>query len=516
MPHCGMARFRAIARATSMPLFHNEVSVNAIIFAAGCGKRFQPISHTCPKPLTPINGTPIVEQTLKMLRASNIGRISIIVGYMAEKFEYLKDKYNVELIFNPRFAERNTHSSLLLATDRLDGSLLIDGDVVFSKNVLHRVDISKSQFVVQPTQYGLEWEVFTDGVNRITEVKKWTPTGYSMCGLAYWQGESARMLAAELENCDADDYWEEAVLRILPHTPVYATRIDEPFLQETDTIKDALDCRLISHEEVARLSSVDFTPVKLKGLTNSTWQIRDHTGVMRCLRIPGHGTDAFIDRGQEPQIIELIKDLGVTPETHFFPGGLKTTRFLPNHRDAVAGDLEPRFFASLSAALHKLNSIPHGPDSPLAPLFITDQILKFEKLSGKGLTGPEREWIMRRAAAFDAEPQVLCHRDLALENILVSGDHGADLHVIDFEYAGFAHPIWETASFILESGMSFEAREQFAEARGVTSAEDKQRLWEMEILVDYVWGMWGYERGYIDYSDNKFKRMGLKLREALQ
>ncbi len=272
--------------------------MNAVLFCAGLGKRFRPITYTRPKSLVPYNGTPIVEQTVRMLRGSGIERITLIVGYMAEAFSYLQDKYSVEFLYNPLYAERNTHSSLLLAVDRLDGSLLIDGDVVFIKNVLDRVDPTKSQFVCQPTAHGLEWQVFPDETGRITHVQKWTPDGHSMCGLAYWQGEGARMLAEELPNCAPDDYWEEAVLKILPRTPVYANCIEEPFLQETDQITDALHYGLITHEEIAHLSSVDFTPVRLKGLTNSTWQIRDHEKRMRCLRIPGHGTEAFIDREQ--------------------------------------------------------------------------------------------------------------------------------------------------------------------------------------------------------------------------
>ncbi len=490
--------------------------MNAIIFCAGVGKRFQPISFTCPKPLVPLNGVPIVEQTIRMLRASGrVDRITLVLGYKAEKFDYLKEKYGVETVFNPVYAERNTHSSLQRVTDRLDGSLLIDGDVTFLKDVLDRVQPGKSQFVVQPTVHGLEWEVFCDDAGRIVRVEKWQPSGYSMCGLSYWEGETARMLAAELDNSDPDDYWEESVLRILARTPIYATRIDEPFLQETDCIKDAMDYKLITHEEIAELSSPGFKPIRLKGLTNSTWQIRDHEGVMRCLRIPGHGTDAYIVREEEEAVVGLLQHLGITPETHFYPGGLKTSRFLDRHRVALPRDLEPRFFARLAEVLHKLHTIKHGPDSPLPPMLITEQILKFEKLLGRTAPAEQREWILARAAAFDAEPQVLCHRDLALENVLVSGDHGADMHIIDFEYAGFAHPIWEFASFILEAGMDETQGIQFAEACGITSPSEKRRLWEMSILVDYVWGMWGHVQGYFDYAEIKLKRMARKLKEIL-
>ncbi len=237
---------------------------------------------------------------------------------------------------------------------------------------------------------------------------------------------------------------------------------------------------------------------------------------MRCLRIPGHGTDAFIDREQEPVIYNLIRHLGITPETAFFPGGLKMTRFMADHRVAVSEDLEPRFFRSLARTLAKLNSIPHTAESPLPPMLIRDQILKFESLTGESAPPAQRAWLLERADVFDGEPQVLCHRDLALENILVSGDHGRDLLIIDFEYAGFAHPLWETASFILEAGMDATAREQFVNSRGITDVGEGSRLWEMESLVDYVWGLWGLERGYIDYSNIKLKRMLRRLQAIIE
>ena len=148
-------------------------------------------------------------------------------------------------------------------------------------------------------------------------------------------------------------------------------------------------------------------------------------------------------------------------------------------------------------------------------MFIGEQIDRFEKLTGKTATPTQRDWLLEKAAEYDAEPQVLCHRDLALENILVSGDHGKDLLLIDFEYAGFAHPIWEIASFILESGMDPEAREQFATACGITEEREKTRLWEMESLVDYIWGLWGFERGYLEYSEIKLNRMLGRLETIL-
>ena len=490
-------------------------SVNAILLCAGTGNRFQPASFSCPKPLTPINGVPIVERTLQLLRAGGVDRITMVVGYRAEDFAYLREKYGVEQVLNPDYAGRNNYASLLLVADRLDGSLIIDGDVFFLRDVLPHVKTDRSQFVVQPTLHGLEWEVFADKAGKITDVKKWTSTGYSMAGLSYWTGEAAGMLARELCNCRPDDYWEDAVLRLIPGTPIYATYEKEPYLQEMDTIMDAVHYQLLSHEEVAHLCSIDYQPVRMKSLTNSTWLVRNHEGQKCCLRIPGRGTEKYIQRDIEPQVIDLIKDLHVTPEARFYPGGLKATPYMHAHRIANAEDFGPPFFGALAEKLRRMHTIRHDDASPLQPMYITDQILKFEKifdgLAPRKVEPQQRHWIMEKARAFDNEPQVLCHRDLAPENILVKDHLGTDLLLIDFEYAGFTNPLWEIASFILESDMNEKSRLEFAAAYGITSTEELTRLLEMEILVDYVWGMWGFISHYLDYSENKFKRLLRKL-----
>ena len=493
--------------------------MNAIFLCAGQGNRFRPSSFLRPKPLTPIEGVPNVELTIRMLHSNGIKNITMVVGYLVEQFDYLARDYGVELVFNPAFNETNSNSSLSLVTDRLDGSLLLDGDIFFCRNVFPAIDTTRSQFVVQPTQNGLEWEVLTDDAGRIHSVNKWTATGYSMCSCSYWVGEGAQKLIAALRDSKPEDYWEESCLRILADTAIYANKQDIPFALEMDSLMDAVHLQILSHEDVAELCSFQFTPVKLKGLTNSSWLIHDHQNIPRCLRIPGTGTEKYINRLEEPILIDLIKDMGVTPETHFYADGIKTTRFMEKHRVAIPADGNQKFFASLCAVLEKLHSVKFSASFGLPSVSIVEQISKFQQLfqakSGSPLPDEKHNELIRLAALFDAEESVLCHRDLAWENILVTDSQGANLLLIDFEYAGFAHPLWEYASFILECSMDTESRSLFAGIAGITTGRELLRLREMEMLVDYTWGMWGYIQGYFDYSQIKFKRLNRHLTEFL-
>ena len=184
---------------------------------------------------------------------------------------------------------------------------------------------------------------------------------------------------------------------------------------------------------------------------------------------------------------------------------------MQDHRVATPADCNEHFFRSLATVLEKLHTVPYKEEFGLPKVRIVDQIAKFRKLSlEKGsvpLPDAMHEDLMALARGFDAEDMILCHRDLAWENILMKDSSGTDLLIIDFEYAGFAHYLWEYASFILESGINADARALFARICGITSPEDLARLRHMEMLVDYTWGQWGYIQGYFDYSQIKLKRL---------
>ncbi len=68
---------------------------NAIIMAAGTSSRFAPLSFERPKALIEVRGEILIERQIRQLREAGIEEIVIITGYMAEQFEYLKEKYKV-------------------------------------------------------------------------------------------------------------------------------------------------------------------------------------------------------------------------------------------------------------------------------------------------------------------------------------------------------------------------------------------------------------------------------------
>ncbi len=84
-----------------------------------------PLSFERPKALIEVRGEILIERQIRQLREAGIEEIVIITGYMAEQFEYLKEKYKVILIHNPDYLIRNNNSSIYAARNYLKKQLYL-------------------------------------------------------------------------------------------------------------------------------------------------------------------------------------------------------------------------------------------------------------------------------------------------------------------------------------------------------------------------------------------------------
>lgn len=108
---------------------------NAIIMAAGTASRFVPLSAECPKGLLEVKGEIVIERQISQLQEAGITDITIVVGYKAEMFEYLKDKYSVNIVFNEDYSKYNNTSSLIRVVDKLSNTYICSSDNYFQENV---------------------------------------------------------------------------------------------------------------------------------------------------------------------------------------------------------------------------------------------------------------------------------------------------------------------------------------------------------------------------------------------
>ena len=116
--------------------------MQAIILAAGMGKRLKELTQNNTKCMVKVNGVSLIERMLGQLEKKNLSRIVIVVGYEGRKLiDYIGTlgiKTPIEYIDNPIYDRTNNIYSLSLAGDYLleEDTLLFESDLIFEDSVL--------------------------------------------------------------------------------------------------------------------------------------------------------------------------------------------------------------------------------------------------------------------------------------------------------------------------------------------------------------------------------------------
>lgn len=116
--------------------------MQAIILAAGMGKRLKKLTENNTKCMIKVNGVTLIERLLRQLEKQNLSRIIIVVGYEGQKLiDYiatLKIQTSIKFVDNPDYSKTNNIYSLFLAKDYLcaEDTLLFESDLIFEDSIL--------------------------------------------------------------------------------------------------------------------------------------------------------------------------------------------------------------------------------------------------------------------------------------------------------------------------------------------------------------------------------------------
>ncbi len=116
--------------------------MQAIILAAGMGKRLKQLTQNNTKCMVKVNGVPLINRTLKQLEALCLTRIVIVTGYEGQRLRDHIDSLGVRTpvvyVGNPIYDKTNNIYSLYLARDYLlqEDTLLLESDIIFEDSVL--------------------------------------------------------------------------------------------------------------------------------------------------------------------------------------------------------------------------------------------------------------------------------------------------------------------------------------------------------------------------------------------
>ena len=116
--------------------------MQAIILAAGMGRRLGEFTKNNTKCMVPVNGVKLIDRMLTQLAALHLQRVVIVVGYEGQRLRnYIGNRYDdvlrIEYVNNPVYDKTNNIYSLALAKEQLqeDDTLLIESDLIFDDSM---------------------------------------------------------------------------------------------------------------------------------------------------------------------------------------------------------------------------------------------------------------------------------------------------------------------------------------------------------------------------------------------
>ena len=119
--------------------------MQAIILAAGMGKRLGDLTKDNTKCMVKVNGVCLIDRLLGQLAELGLSRVVMVIGYQGAKLrEHVGDHYGatpVEYIENPIYDRTNNIYSLYLAKDKLqeEDTLLIESDLIFEGSLFRKI-----------------------------------------------------------------------------------------------------------------------------------------------------------------------------------------------------------------------------------------------------------------------------------------------------------------------------------------------------------------------------------------
>ena len=227
--------------------------------AAGTSSRFVPLSAERPKGLVEVKGEVLIERQIRQLKEAGIADITLVVGYKAEMFAYLCDKYGVEIVLNEDYARYNNTSSLIRVIDKLDNTFVCSSDNYFPENVFMNDSDDSYYSALYAEGETNEYCLTTDADDYITDVRVGGRDAWYMVGHVFFNREFSEafrnIMTEEYKNdTTRKGYWEDLYIRYIDQLPkMKINRYKEGEIQEFDSLDEL---RLFDDSYIADTRSI--------------------------------------------------------------------------------------------------------------------------------------------------------------------------------------------------------------------------------------------------------------------
>ena len=490
---------------------------SAIILAAGMSTRFIPVSYELPKGLISVKGEVMIEREIRQLQEAGIQKIVVVVGYMMEKFFYLRDKYHVLLVVNNEFSTKNTHSSVYVARDHLSNTYILCSDNYYPKNMFHLYEYRAfycSVFLSGTSYVERAFTFNNDGL--ITDTNKPSRDQWIMYGHAYFDQKFTDKFRPVLESYYGRPgvdgmYWENVWAENVREIPMWVKKCKSTDILEFDSMEELksfdpnyiYNNRLKVFENICGFLECDISaltemePIK-KGLNNQSFKFSCN-GKYYIYRHPGVNASGVIDRHKEALALNAAKKLGID-ETFLYIDtneGWKLSKYIEVTDDFDFGNKShSKMLANKLKVLHDADiSVGFGFDYRSEGKRIIEILRHIDPFAYRNAVA--EDLAMQPIFDFLSEDKwqvSLCHNDLYEPNLLVSGD---TLQITDWEFAGDSDIGFDISKLFAVHNPPLAEIDDWLEPYfgRRTTFEEKRHLIACASVIYYYWYIWGIRAG---------------------
>lgn len=464
---------------------------NAIILAAGFGMRMVPINNEVPKGLLEVHGEIVIERLIRQLQEKEIKDITIVVGFLKEKFEYLIDEFNVKLVYNKDYSVKNNLSSLSLVEDKINNTYILPSDLWLEVNPFDTREVYSWYLVSDVTDE--ESNVRVNRKNELVQLKN-NLKGNKMIGVTYLDQSTSIVFRGKLIEYSVnpkynDTFWEEILFDQPELFKIYAKVFSEKNAIEIDTYEQLrdLDDRsthlnteiidLIASQLAVKTSEIVNINLLKKGMTNRSF-IFEVQGKRYIMRIPGEGTDELIDRSQEAAVYQTLIGGKISDDIIYISPekGYKITKFLENSRVCDVNDMD-----DVAKCMNQLRAF-HQKEFKVSHQFNLFEKIEFYESLWEGKPSIFKDYYETKKKIRELDEiievlpkaMVLTHIDAVPDNFLFT--ENGEIRLIDWEYAGMQDPHLDIAMFAIYSLYEREQVDQLINLYFVDGCSDEVRM----------------------------------------
>jgi thiamine kinase-like enzyme len=233
------------------------------------------------------------------------------------------------------------------------------------------------------------------------------------------------------------------------------------------------------------------------------------------LRIPGEGTETFIDRTRELVNHAAAAAAGVAPPLlHVVqPGDCTVVPFIPGetmHPESIAG--HPERLEKIVAAMRKYHEEAVFDNE----IRLFDMVRTYLRMA-LDVNAPhprEIDWMLEQGRRIETAMErdqpafTACHNDLLSENFILAPD--GKMWIIDWEYGGMTDPYFDLGDFCVEQPLTVAEEKLVLTAYcGGMNERRYARMQLYKLVADLWWSIWAMIQASVSTLDFDFYEYGM-------